>query len=501
MENAIGDVTGLLPVSRIGRRYMKKISKIYFPILALGILATAVYFILAWITPPALLRIKAPVTNPSVEYLPSTPNGILANPRGVCTAFCLDTGDHCVFGANLDNTLEIGLLFVNKRQVMKTTWDPSTSGEYARWTSRYGSVTINFVGYQMVWAGMNEAGLMISTMSAGEIRGPAPDERPPFQGPYWMQYQLDNHSTIEQVIASDAEIRPSESVVDHYLVCDRTGACATFEYIDGELAYHTGESLPVKALTNNTYKDSIIAWEESLLDESLPKDNSLWRFTTAANRLDAFEPSSSDDAVAYAFDTLAAVSRDDTVWSFVFDPVSLRVHFRTNHNPNIRYVDFSSLDFSCHTPVRLLDVHADISGDVGDEFNSYSHTASFAHSTSFFSKYEGMNMSPILVDTLLWGVESFPCQDGEISVQADLVRFRPLIPPTVNWAGLTVLHRVGPFWIPLVVLSLAYVVWRMASGQPTSPSKRLAWAFITILLGPFGLLVYLLAQRKKRRTV
>ena len=110
---------------------------------------------------------------------------------GACTAFCLDNGDHCVFGANQDNTLEIGLLFVNKRQVVKTTWDPSASGEYARWISRYGSVTVNFVGYQMAWAGMNEAGLMISTMSVAATQGPILDERPPFPGPFWMQYQLE----------------------------------------------------------------------------------------------------------------------------------------------------------------------------------------------------------------------------------------------------------------------------------------------------------------------
>ena len=416
-----------------------------------------------------------------------------------CTSFCLDNGDHCVLGANQDNTLEIGLLFVNKRHVLKTTWDPSTSGEYARWISRYGSVTINFVGYQMAWAGMNEAGLMISTMAVGVTQSPTPDERPPFERPFWVQYQLDNHSTVEQVIASDAEIRIAAPATDHYLVCDRTGACATIEFLEGKLVYRTGESLPAKALTNSTYHDSVSAWEESLLGKSQPDENSLWRFTTVANRVRAFEPSSSDEAVAYAFDTLAVVSRQDTVWSFVYDPVNSCVHFRTNHNPPIRYLDLSTLDFSCRTPVRFLDVHAGLSGNVSDRFIAYTHAASFAHSTSFFSQYEGANMSPFIVDTLLWGLESSPCQDGDISTQADLVRYRPLPLPTVTWAGLTILHRVGPFWIPLVVLSLAYLVWRMQLGQPTSLGKRLVWMLLTILLGPFGLLAYLLTRRKKRR--
>ena len=108
-------------------------------------------------------------------------------------------------------------------------------------------------------------------------------------------------------------------------------------------------------------------------------------------------------------------------------------------------------------------------------------------------------MSPFIVDTLLWGLESFPCQGGDTSSQADLVRYRPLLPPTVSWASMTILHRVGPFWILLVVLSLACLVWRMQSGQPASLGKRLVWVLLTILLGPLGLLAYLFARRKKRR--
>ena len=458
---------------------MNKTKQILFHILILCILGNAIYFTISWISPPVPMTAEASI------------------PGGACTAFCLNNGDQCVFGANQDNSLEMGMVFVNKRHVLKTTWDPSTSGEYARWTSRYGSVTINFVGYQMAWAGMNEAGLMISTMSMAETRGPTPDDRPPFNGPFWMQYQLDNHSTVEQVIASDAEIRLAESAADHYLVCDRTGACATIEFFEGKLVYHTGESLPVKALTNNTYHDSVSAWEESLLEDSQPDDNSLWRFTMVANRLEAFEPSSSDEAVAYAFDTLAAVSRQDTVWSFVYDPVSLRVHFRSNHNPHIRYLDLSSLDFSCRTPVRLLDVHADVSGNVSDVLVAYTHEVSLNHSISFFTQYEGARLSPFLVDALLRGMESFPCVDDDISMQPDLVLHRPLLSPPLIWGGLAVLYRVWPFWVPLVVLSLAFVIWRMALGQPVSLGRRLAWVLVTIILGPFGLLAYLLTQRKK----
>jgi penicillin V acylase-like amidase (Ntn superfamily) len=126
---------------------------------------------LALIIHPLHLHQEATVNTFSQSIPPPSP--------GHCTSFCLDNSDYCVLGTNMDHSLESGYLCVNKRHVMKTTWDPSASGEYARRVSKYGSVTVNFVSYQMVWGGMNEAGLMISTMSLNKTQGPKPDERLP----------------------------------------------------------------------------------------------------------------------------------------------------------------------------------------------------------------------------------------------------------------------------------------------------------------------------------
>lgn len=110
-----------------------------------------------------------------------------------------------------------------------------------------------------------------------------------------------------------------------------------------------------------------------------------------------------------------------------------------------------------------------------------------------------MSLPSFLVDALLRGMESFSCVDGGISTQPDLTLYHPLLPPTVTWGGLKVLHRVWPIWILLVVLSLAFVIWRMALGQPASLGRRLVWMLVTILLGPLRLPAYLLTHRKKRR--
>ena len=97
-----------------------------------------------------------------------------------------------------------------------------------------------------------------STMYLHVTEYPTPDERPPLDMEFWAQYVLDNCSTLEEVFATDAEvrIRPGHPL-EHYLVCDRYNECAVIEFIEGEMIYHTGESLPMPVLTNDTYERSL----------------------------------------------------------------------------------------------------------------------------------------------------------------------------------------------------------------------------------------------------
>ena len=173
-----------------------------------------------------------------------------------CSALSVTADGRVIFGANLDYRLHTrGQLFVNKRGVRKTGMIASTMGVYAEWVSNYASVTFNFVGYHFPWGGMNEEGLVMSTMALPQTVYPPPDHRPVVDSGFWLQYILDTCATVDDVIASDAMVR--NITVDHYLVADRNGASAVIEYIDGELVVHTGEDLPVSVLTNWFYDESL----------------------------------------------------------------------------------------------------------------------------------------------------------------------------------------------------------------------------------------------------
>ncbi len=296
-------------------------------------------------------------------------------PLSACTAFYLKEGSFQILGKNLDWYFEEGLIYVNKRQTSKDALmiNPSKHGQPARWTARYGSVTFNQHGREMPLGGMNEKGLVVEALFLGETRYPARDHRPTLRGLQWVQYQLDMHRTVEEVIASDAQIRirPSRSPGHHYLVADRSGDCATIEFINGVMEYHRGDLLSVRALTNTTYAKSLRYWHRGR-PPVFDTYDSVWRFIRVGRKLQDYDPAL--PAVDYAFKILTAVAQAElTRWSIVYDIKNQCIHFLTRGHRLIRYFDLNTFDFSCATQVKQLDMQALLAGDVSRRFDDYDY--------------------------------------------------------------------------------------------------------------------------------
>ncbi|MCP4624458.1 MAG: linear amide C-N hydrolase, partial [bacterium] len=169
-----------------------------------------------------------------------------------CTTFVIDNNGSPVYCKNMDWMPVPAYVMVNKRGVSKTTV-PADNGTAAAWTSKYGSITFNWQARELPFEGINEAGLFISAMGFWDLKKfPEPDERPGMLVDQWIQYQLDNFSTLDEVIASDRDIR-IEGPWIHFLVSDRQGNCAIIEFPYGEMVCYTGEAMPVKVLANTAY--------------------------------------------------------------------------------------------------------------------------------------------------------------------------------------------------------------------------------------------------------
>jgi choloylglycine hydrolase len=279
-------------------------------------------------------------------------SGLAAREAAGCTTFCLRGGSGAVFGRNYDWSIGSGLVVVNKRGVEKVALLPP--GERpARWTSKFGSLTFNQYGREFPTGGMNEAGLVVEIMWLDQTRYPAPDGRPGLGSLEWVQYQLDRFSTVDEVVRSAGGLRISSDAKLHYLVCERSGRCATLEFLGGKLVVRTGGDLPVAALANSPYDESLrfLKEEGAAAGASGPGSNA--RFARAAKGIREFR---GGDAVEHAFRTLAGVAQSHTRWSIVYDMAARRVYWQTSANPRRRWVDLGVFDLACSTPVVMLDI-------------------------------------------------------------------------------------------------------------------------------------------------
>lgn len=330
-----------------------------------------------------------------------------------CTSFCLNDSGHAVFGSNYDNDIPEGIVSINTRGIIKSGFMPGTTGQVARWTSKYASVTFTVVGHQLAWAGMNEKGLVMSTMALGETQNPSPDERAPLHSPHWMQYMLDNCSSVTDIVAADSLVRIFETV-DHYLVSDGTGDCAVIEFLNGQMVMHAGHSLPVAALTNSTYSVSVDLLDGVTKGSSVGNGiqnvtGSLRRFLTAAEQVKAFEPAGAEYAVKYAFDILDKVGGDATLWSIVFDTHDLTVYFRTKSHRAIRYLSLNDFDLSCQAPDMMIDIHEKLEGRIADSMKDYSSDENFEFFRKAIVRRE-IPMSDEQLEAIRTALDSYECE-------------------------------------------------------------------------------------------
>lgn len=298
---------------------------------------------------------------------------VLATGTEACSLFSFSAGDQVVFGQNLDwHTPLPGVVAVNMRGIEKTVlpwkgwWPAPRDGDPVTWTSRYGSVTFTCYGRDFIDGGMNEAGLMVDEASLAAVY-PPDDGRPGVSCTQWMQYQLDNFATVDEVLAHLDDLRP-DGEGWHYLIADAGGDCAVIEYPAGEALVYTGPDLEVCAATNTGHEQALSHMPMDLafgggIDIGAGSD-SYGRFVRMAALMRGYDPARDGDAADYALLILDEVSVPDTRRSVVYDAGRRRVLWRTPENPRVRRLDLDSLDFSGDTPTMMCDVERGGPGEV-----------------------------------------------------------------------------------------------------------------------------------------
>lgn len=333
---------------------------------------------------------------------------------GACTAFCLQDNQTAILAKNHDYHLDEGFIIVNKRGIAKRALLLSPTDIPALWTSKYGSVTFNQYGRELSESGINEAGLAIVTLWLSESRYPEPDQRPAIMT--WVQYHLDNHATVPEIVASDKKIRmASETLMPiHFMACDRAGRVGVFEYLKGRLVYHTDSSLPIKALANDTYERSLVAlkdYEGFGGAWAIPWHDidSRDRFVCAARRVKQFPSLEGPDPVAYAFASLERLRQGrDTKHMIVYDTKNLAIHYRTLRKPQTKTIHLKDCDFDSQTEVQGIAINNSHRGTLNPFFQDYTRNLNRQMIKTNFGRTESLRDVPSWALEILIRYPEFP---------------------------------------------------------------------------------------------
>lgn len=275
-----------------------------------------------------------------------------------------------IFGKNYDWMTGTGSVNTNLRGLQKSSL-PLEGGNLLHWTSRFGSTTFNQYGKEFPNGGMNEKGLVVELMWLTESTFAAKDERPALSVLQWIQYQLDNCSTVDEVIATDKKVRiASTGTPQHYLVADARGNVATVEFLGGKMVIHRGGNLPYPVLANSTYEASV-----SALKSIKTKDNSLNRFANACSMLQQYKQADTNkQPVDYAFTMLQKVAqRSFTKWSIVYDITNKKIFFKSNNYQNQKVVSLSFFDYACSSKPQSFNINQDGRGEISKDFVAFNN--------------------------------------------------------------------------------------------------------------------------------
>lgn len=268
-----------------------------------------------------------------------------------CTGLLINRPNVKLMAVNYDWDVPGGRLIVNQRGIQKIAM-VSEGAEPLSWVSSLGSLTFNQYGRDFPIGGLNQMGLAMQVLWLAETIYPAEAPGPAVSSLQWVQYCLDSFGSVQQVVASAEQLAISSRAPLHFFACDRSGACAVIEFLEGKPAIRAVEKLPLPVLANSTYYDSIKALDASLgyggKVAPAKGDDSLSRFVRAATQLNLTRAQDPPSAIDRAFEILADVAiAGQNQWRVVYDLQARTVHFTTADNTDRRSLFLGDVELHC----------------------------------------------------------------------------------------------------------------------------------------------------------
>jgi penicillin V acylase-like amidase (Ntn superfamily) len=302
-------------------------------------------------------------------------------PGKACSAFLLTGKDYHVVGFNENWKTMPGMIVINKRDVLKRniSWQNLTTDQLRpdkQWTSKFGSVTFNLLGYDFPCYGVNEKGLFLVELYLEETTKVYNPKQPNMFWAQWIQYQLDHYQSVEEVVdhlndGPNIDWWPN-AAGSHFFLTDAKGNAATIALLNGKYTVLTNKEMPMPLLCNNHYpKDLAAARKFDFLGGNKkfdPDQNKNWedRYNRAYYMLKNY--TYDKKPVDYAWNILNSIYPGE--WQTVIDTKNMNLYFRSDLKKEVKTIDISKLDFSKNASIKYLDIHTDEKGTVNGYFQN-----------------------------------------------------------------------------------------------------------------------------------
>jgi len=296
-----------------------------------------------------------------------------------CSAFLLTGKNHNIIGFNENWKTMPGMIIVNKREVVKRniSWQDLTTDQQQhtqQWSSKFGSVTFNLLGYDFPCYGVNEKGLFLVELYLEESSKVYNPKQPNMFWAQWIQYQLDNYKSVKEVVehlndGPNIDWWPN-AAGSHFFLIDAKGNFATIALLNGKYTVLTNKEMPMPLLCNNQYRQDLdIAKKFDFLGGSQKFDfdqSKNWgdRYTRAYYMLHNYKYDKKP--VDYAWNILNSIHPGE--WQSVIDTKTMSLYFRSDLKKEIKTIDITKLNFAKNASVKYLDIHTDQTGVVNDDF-------------------------------------------------------------------------------------------------------------------------------------
>jgi len=314
-----------------------------------------------------------------------------------CTAFCLKDSTQLILAKNFDWPINDGLIFLNKKGVPKVAF--TQQPKKISWVSKYGSITFNQFGKEFPLGGMNEAGLVIEELNLFG-KGHQDDSLYTVNEFQWVQYFLDNYSSVNEIVHNFPPLTVSPIFVNlHYLISDKQGNTAIIEFYDGKIHTYHGKEIQYPVLSNNTYRNSLkyinnfkgFGGDLPIRNETTSGE----RFVKAVVLIKNMHNRINESLVSTAFSILDSVKQKDTQWSIVYDIRNSKIFFYTSICKKIKIIDIKRFDFTCTSSCKYYDILSLDSDYIYAKFQEFDPKKNSELLMSVFEKYKTYELGDV----------------------------------------------------------------------------------------------------------